>query len=240
MPSIKLPKKVLFLEFYVTSVEFVGRDMAKDFAPDTLHYIGPAKATETRFLDNETRKWVSQNEHPLGFLNGKPVMTKNMSGKWSVDANTRWISLVGGEYYEASEKQWLRSVDQVVQVHTKEKPHVAYRPKLKQIPALMPYEFWVKSIGKHDVVTVEYPREKTTLEVGKTYAYICYRQQYQVEGMSYTFPNTYVVLYVKNHGLHDEIDIVSAKEFKALDTSNLTREKPVIRDFRKHSRKFSF
>ena len=62
--AMKLNKKVLFLGFYVSAVEYT--DENADKVPDDVkHYTGASKATEIKFLEPKTRKLMNSFEKVL-------------------------------------------------------------------------------------------------------------------------------------------------------------------------------
>jgi len=225
METINLTKPLLFLEFFVRSVEFHGKDKAKSIPPKTLHYLGKSLSKQVRYYDTKTRKWKNSFEKFIGFSDSKPVIKKGYENELKITNQTEGFCFIAKEYYNLENRQWFRSSDKIV----------------RDLNANLPYGFNIKSIDKDGNAITDFPRGETPLIKNKVYAYVCHSEEYQPIGSDSAFPNRYIVLFVKNCGFHDKFTILSEREFHNIDSSNLCISNDIsVRDYRKSKFRFSF
>ncbi len=226
METLNLPKPVIFLEFFVRNVTFCGGDKAKSMPPKILHYTGKCLSKPK----NEDEPKIMMTKIPplvkcFGFKDGKPVVRKGYEKRINITDKTKGYCLVAREYYDMATKKWVRGLDQINRVLNFNLPHY----------------FKIKSVDSDGNAITDFPRGETPLKKGKVYAYICYSREYHILGTDQGYPNKYLVLFVKNYGYHDKIGILSDRDFKVIDSSNLCDAKDIsIRDYRKSRFTFSF
>ena len=239
MNKIKLNKPILFIEFFERLVEFRGKDKAKDIPANTLFYSGKSLAKKVRFLDENAREWNDSYERIFGFKDGKPVIKEGFENQLKLDEKTKAVSLVGKEYFDVKDLTWYQDKDRI-ETELKKTIKGKYGTTFHTNP--LPHEFSIKKIDKTGIIESDFPRGNIIpIEPDKVYAYLCHKEQYQSTGESYIAPNTYLTLYVKNYGLHKEIEILQKEDFNNINSSDLCLSKDInIRDFRKSKNRYEF
>jgi hypothetical protein len=225
MGHIKFKNKVLFVEFFVRSVAFYGKDKASKIPPKTLHYLGKSLSKKIRYYDIKARSFKDNFEKFFGFKDGKPVVKEGNEHKIEAYDHAKGFCLVAREYYNLEKKEWFRSSDEIV------------------TRCCLPDNFRILSVDNKGNFITDFPRGRTSIPVNKTFVYLCHMTEYSPipEPKEHRHPNIYLVLYIKNYGFHNKIDVLPKEKFKFIDSSNLCNDKSAsIRDYRKSKNKFSF
>lgn len=228
MKHIELEKPVLFIEFFIREVTYEGKDMAVSLPPHTLFYTGKSLSMKGAFAQQRARYQKAKfgTRNIFGFKDNKPCLVQDRDVLIYFDKRLHQknhvlniVSLETGEYFIKG--NWERSNDQV-----------------KFSSHNLPYQFGIFDVDQAGCFETNFPRKELTykLEVNQTYLFMCRRDEYQ--SAEWYEPNLSLMLYVKNHGLHQQITLLPQEEINALDSARLTEEEVKIRDHRKSKLKY--
>jgi len=229
--SISFEKPVLFLEFFVRDYVFHGKGIIRtELPPDAFFYSGKSKA-------------INRSNPPssmIAFGDNIPFLSKNISEDLKnkiFKENTNIVASIGGE---SVDKQNIWHLDEPRIISNK----FGLNGNNGQMPyhnfaSISPYRFNVLDIDEQENVITNFPREEVTLKIkkGQTLCFLCHRMA-RGDGEWYT-PNVNLVLFVKNYGLFDKIDIVPQIDADRIAMNNMLCDgKFDIRNFRKSGLNF--
>lgn len=227
--SFKYP--TLFLEFFVRDCVFFGKGTVRtELPPDAFFYTGKSKAVNRS----------SPPSSSLAFDNNIPFLSKNIPEDLKnkiFKENTNIVACVGGE---SVDKQNIWHLDEPQLISNK----FGLNGNNGQIPyhnfaSLSPYRFNVLDVDEDEALTTTFPREEVPLKIkkGQTLCFLCHRMA-RGDGEWYS-PNVNLVLFVKNYGLFDKIDIIEQVDVDRIAMNNMLCDgKFDIRDFRKSGLNF--
>ena len=241
MDSIPFTDPVLFLEFFVREVTYVGSDQSATFPKGTLFYTGESNASrgylpsfnEAVFRGNPQN--ILPREKSFGFVDGQPCLLaspKRYFLDWIENNPLDALLCIGREAW--MEDQWVRDDDR--EVFSVLRPGIS---RFTDIVNQAPFRFNVWMQDEVGTLLTDFPNSEVrqTLEVGHTYLFLCRQEEYLDQGYLVN-PHRNLVLFVKNHGLHRAIRLVSKAEFAGYDVANLCKEPYKLRDHRKSRFKY--
>jgi hypothetical protein len=241
MNSVPLNEPVLFLEFFVREVTYSGSDQSAKFPAGTLFYLGESQAQsgpipsfrEAAF--SEKPQTILPREKSLGFIDGQPCLLASQKRHflaWIEKNPLDALLCLGREAWGMD--RWIREKDR--EVFSVLQPGIS---RFTDIVNHTPFRFNVWVQDEVGTLLSDFPNAEArqTLEVGKTYLFLCRQEEYLDQGYLVN-PNRNLVLFVKNHGLHQRISLVSKAEFAAYDVANLCKEPYKLRDHRKSRFKY--
>ena len=241
MDSIPFTDPVLFLEFFVREVTYIGSDQSAKFPAGTLFYTGESNASrgylpsfnEAAFRGNPQN--ILPREKSLGFLDGQPCLLASQKRyflDWIEKNPLDALLCIGREAW--MEDQWVRGEDW--ELFSILRPEIS---RFTDIVNIAPFRFNVWVQDEVGTLLTDFPNSEVrqTLEVGNTYLFLCRQEEY-LDQWYLVNPHRNLVLFVKNHGLHREIRLVSKAEFAAYDVANLCKEPYKLRDHRKSRFKY--
>lgn len=224
---VHLSKKILFVEFLVRANRFYGKGSVRTTLPhDAFFYTGLSKA-DGLFVPH------------IAYDNGKPYVLseipQDLYAKIFKD-NTNIVCSVTEEYLDKS-NIWhkgqadLSSNKTGINGNQGQLPYANFR-------SIAPYGFNIIDIDDAGTIQTDFPRDGIVLEigVGQTLCFLCRREE-RGDGEWY-IPNLNLVLFVKNHGLHDTLEVKSQRDINRMAEWQLCNEKFSLRDFRKSSLNF--
>ena len=227
--AIEFRNPVLILEFFVRDYVFYGKGTVRtELPPDAFFYTGKSKA-------------VNRSNPPLvAFDDNIPFLSKNISEELKnkiFKENTNIVASVGGE---SVDKRNIWHLDEPQLISNK----FGLNGNNGQIPyhnfaSISPYRFNVLDIDEDEALTTTFPREEVPLKIkkGKNLCFLCHRGE-RGDGEWYV-PNVNLVLFVKNYGLFDKIDIIPQPDVDRIAGNNMLCDgKFDIRDFRKSGLNF--
>lgn len=241
MDSIPFAEPVLFLEFFVREVTYSGSEQSAKFPPGTLFYAGESQAHSGQLPDfreaafREKPQPILPQGYSLGFLDGQPCLLaaqKRNFQAW-MEKNPLDALLCSGR--EAWLKdQWVRENDREL--------YATLQPRMSRFTDVVnhtPFRFNVWVQDEAGTLLTDFPNSEVrqTLEVGHPYLFLCRQEEYRDQGYL-VHPNRNLALFVKNHGLHGQINLVSKAEFATYDVANLCKELYKLRDHRKSRFKY--
>ena len=198
-----------YIEFYVRAIEYTDKQQITNIPQKEFFLLGESKAKNWCFWDRK-KKITTQPTTPIAQPNN-------------------CLCIVGREYFHIEQQQWLRSNTEIITSLTKQdKP---YFIQLKNKEPLLPFGLRIVSIEKDGTAIAHFPRQNMPLKEGKTYAYLCHKEIYEMNGIC-TFPGVYLVLFIRNNGWQSTIE--------TKDPIRLCSQQIHIRDCRKKSNRFSF
>lgn len=241
MDSIPFSEPVLFLEFFVREVTYSGSDQSAKFPAGTLFYQGESQARrgplpsfrEAAF--REDPKPILPREKSFGFVGGQPCLLASQKRPfldWIEKNPLDALLCIGREAW--MDGQWLRENDR--EVFSVLQPGIS---RFTDIVNQAPFRFNVWVQDEVGTLLTDFPNTEVrqTLEVGNTYLFLCRQEEY-LDQWYLVNPHRNLVLFVKNHGLHRHISLVSKAEFAAYDVANLCKEPYKLRDHRKSRFKY--
>ncbi len=225
--SIYFKNPVLFLEFFVRDYVYSGRGTVRTELPSgAFFYTGKSKAINRS----------SPLSSLLVFDDDTPFLSKEIPEELKnkiFKQNTNIVASITGE---SVNKQNIWYLDKSHLISNK----VGLNGNKGQMPyhnfaSISPYGFNILDIDENATLTTNFPREEVVLTIkkGQTLCFLCRRDE-RGDGEWYT-PNVNLVMFVKNYGLFDKIDILPQIDIDRITTNLLCSEKADIRDFRKSS-----
>jgi hypothetical protein len=243
MQAITFPEPVLFLEFFERIVSYYGPDRSAKFPPGTLFYKGESKAVMGHLSGNGKRTfWQSHQlilprQNSFGFFDGKPCVLATQKRYFLEFLETNPLDALICKGYESwHDEGWVRERDS--EACTRRYPDFA---RCAEVVNLTPYRFniWLQDESGNLLTDFPDSEVRQTLEVGSTYLFLARQEQYERNGSwQIVTPNINLCLFVKNHGLHREIRLVSESEFASYDIADLCKEPYRLRDHRKSRFKY--
>ncbi len=241
MDSIPFTDPVLFLEFFVREVTYFGSDQSAKFPAGTLFYQGESQARSGQLPSfREDAFWekpqtILPREKSFGFVDGQPSLLASQKGyflDWIEKNPLDALLCIGREAW--MEDQWIRENDR--EAFSVLHPGIS---RFTDIVNHAPFRFNVWEQDEAGSLLTSFPGSEVrqTLEVGNTYLFLCRQEEYKDQGYLVN-PNRNLVLFVKNHGLHRAIRLVSKAEFEGYDVANLCTEPYKLRDHRKSRFKY--
>lgn len=243
MKSITFPAPVLFLEFFVREVTYYGPDQSAKFPAGTLFYTGASTATAGHLSSSGERsfwqspKIILPRQNSFGFFDGKPGVLATQKrylleflAKNPLDA----LLCIGHEAWQ--DEGWIRERDR--EAYTCRYPDFA---RCADVADCAPFRFNVWLQDEEGTLLTDFPGSEVRqiLEVGSTYLFLARQEQYVENGSWVNItPNRNLCLFVKNHGLHEQISLVSESEFAAYDVADLCKAPYKLRDHRKSRFKY--
>ncbi|SQI36644.1 Uncharacterised protein [Leminorella richardii] len=236
MDNLPLPRPVLFLEFFVREVTFHGQGTVRTQLPrDAFFYTGVSKAA--RYLYHRHRQTSHSGTRALSFINGLPTLSRGIDRldeeRW-FSANVNTALAISGEYLYQDE--WVRSENQL---KTNKYAGDCIELQYANVSSLTPYGFNLLKADPDGSLWTSFPRKTVPLKIHpqETLCFLCRREEFDFEGWGYQ-PNLNLVMFVKNHGFHQEIRYASQKDIDAYDSAALCLENVSLRDFRKSRLKY--
>jgi hypothetical protein len=241
MNAITFNEPVLFLEFYVREVTYYGKDQSAKYPAGALFYEGKSLALQgsvPSFREAAFRK-KPQSIFPQGYsfaiLDGKPCLLASQKRNfqyWVANHPLDALILIGRE--ALNEDQWIRENNR--EVYSILLPGIS---RFTDIVNHAPFRFNVWVQDEAGTLLTDFPNAEVrqTLEVGGTYLFLCRQEEY-IDQWYLVNPNRNLCLFVKNHGLHRQIELVSTEDFAAYDVANLCTEPHKLRDHRKSRYKY--
>ena len=241
MNSIPFSEPVLFLEFFVREVTYSGSDQSAKFPAGTLFYQGESQAQSGQIPSfreatfSKKPQTILPREKSFGFVDGQPCLLASQKRyflDWIEKNPLDALLCIGRETW--NEDQWVRENDR--EVFSVLQPGIS---RFTDIVNRAPFRFNVWVQDEAGTLLSDFPNAEVrqTLEVGKTYLFLCRQEEY-LDQWYMVNPNRNLVLFVKNHGLQREIRLVSKAEFAAYDVANLCKEPYKLRDHRKSRFKY--
>ena len=233
MEEIMLDHKVLFLEFFVREFSFNGKGTVRTtLPPDAFFYTCPSKAMNT-IESHYPHASIKDIEPPgIGF-NDQNILIKSKDVFDKIThPHAQAVLAIGGEFY--ARDAWFRNKNKVI-VHKTATEYDSL--KYATVKGSAPCGFDVWSVAEDGTVTTTFPRSDVNLEIApaQTLCFLCRREER--EDFDWYQPNLNLVMFVKNHGLHDNI-LFDAKRVMQYDHASLCLGSFLVRDFRKSKLKF--
>ncbi len=225
-------QNILFIEFFIREYKFYGKGRARVKLPsDSFFYTGSSKAVGYKY----------ETPPPLiAFDKEKPFLSENITDEIITKLfkeNTNIVCSINGESVDTN-NTWFRTEHKLTSNKTGIKGNQGQLP-YSNLKSIAPYGFSILNIDSNETIKTNFPRENIILDIdkGQTLCYLC-RKEEKGDGEWYS-PNINLVLFVKNHGLHDHIEYRSQTDINRIaNTNQLCLEKFDIRDFRKSSLNF--
>ncbi|ASZ10728.1 hypothetical protein KTO58_21870 [Chitinophaga pendula] len=232
-----LPAPVLFLEFFTREFTFSGKGVKRSkFPADANFYTGPSKATGYRFYQTNKGpvQLSTQHDRISGFDNDGPAITAKLLQRQGEKFFTNQSNLVigtAGEYYDLYTKHWYRT--QEVWKVNKYHPDCSEELRFATASTLTPHHFNILDVNAEGIVSTDFPRHEVALHIKpqETLCFLCRREEYSIE--DHYEPNLNLVMFVKNHGWHEKLRILSDIDTHQLDSARLCQEEHLLRDYRK-------
>lgn len=241
MDAIPFAEPVLFLEFFVREVTYFGSEQSAKFPVGTLFYRGESQARRGQLPHfqeaafREKPQSILPQGYSLGFLDGQPCLLatqKRNFQDWIEKNPLDALLCIGREAW--IKDQWVRENDREL--------YSTLQPGLSRFTDIVnhtPFRFNVWVQDEAGTLLTDFPNSEVrqTLEVGNTYLFLCRQEEY-LDQAHLVHPNRNLVLFVKNHGLHRQVKLVSSTEFARQDVANLCKEPYKLRDHRKSRFKY--
>lgn len=246
MDKLTLPHPILFLEFFVREVLFKGKETQRaDLPANASFYTGESKA-QSHHLSGQAR-WTEsiwdireqdiQLKVPmrkLSFINGIPSVpfssrVQEIKQNW-IDAKPHIVLSVEGEFL--FQDRWIRRESRI-----KSCVHPA------AVSTFAPHGFRIADVAPDGTIWTNFPRPEATLKIapGETVCFLCRREEFLFgydEAHDRYQPNLNLVMFVKNHGLHQQVYCAPQHEIDAHDASELCKNDFTLKDFRKSRLKY--
>lgn len=229
--TIYFIKPTLFIEFFVRAYVFHGKGTVRTkLPPDAFFYTGKSKAINRSI----------QPSYLLAFEKNKPYLSKNILDKEKdkiFNENTNIVASISEESINSKNLWYLESPKLISN-------KVGINGNKGQLPyhnfaSIAPYGFNVLDIDQNEVIMTNFPRKEVILKIpkGHTVCFLCQRLE-RGDGEWYS-PNINLVLFVKNYGLFDKIDIIAQADISRIASNKfIFNDKFEVRDFRKSSLNF--
>lgn len=243
MQSITFPEPVLFLEFFVREVSYFGPDQSAKFPGGTLFYTGESKAISGQLSSmgepsfRQSPQFILPRKNSFGFIDDKPCVlaTQKRSFLEFLENNPLDALLcIGHEAWK--DGCWVREKDR--EAYTRRYPDFA---RCVDVVNIAPYRFNIWLQDEEGTLLTDFPGSEVrqSLEVGSTYLFLARQEQYVENGAWLNItPNRNLCLFVKNHGLHEQISLVSESAFANYDVADLCKGPYKLRDHRKSRFKY--
>lgn len=236
MDLIPFEQPVLFLEFFVRELSYSGSRQSAKFPGGTLFYRGQSVAHRGQLPGfkaaafSEKPQSILPQGYSLGFLASQPcllVSQKRAFLAWMDKNPPDALLCIGREAW--MENKWVRENDR--EVFSPIQPGIS---RFTDIVNQAPFRFNVWVQDNAGTLLTDFPNAEVRqdLEVGQTYLFLCRQEEY-IDQYNLINPNRNLCLFVKNHGLHKAIKLVSKAEFMTYDLANLCTEPYKLRDHRK-------
>ena len=243
MKTIPFPEPVLFLEFFVREVSYFGPDQSAKFPTGTLFYTGESKAIsghvssmgESSF--RQSPQLILPRQNSFGFFDDKPCVLatqKRYFLEFLENTTLDALLCIGHEAWK--DEGWVRERDR--EAYTCQYPGFA---RCADVADCAPFRFNIWLQDEAGTLLTDFPESEVrqTLEVGSTYLFLARQEQYVENGYWVNItPNRNLCLFVKNHGLHEQISLVSESELASYDVADLCKEPFKVRDHRKSRFKY--
>lgn len=234
MSLLHLSYPALFLEFFIREVTYFGNRQSAKFPQGVLFYTGPSNAREVPVSGQS----LLPRQPCLGFIQQEPGVLASRQRDfqhWLQEHTPDVFLKIGHEVWE--QDRWVRQSDQ--ELYCPLRPDMA---RFAETSNYAPFQFNVWAQDEQGTLLTDFPdsEQRQTLEVGTTYAFLCRQEQYERNGAwQVTSPHRNLTLFVKNHGLQQDLRLITDSEFaSSADPANLCREPFKIRDHRKSRFKY--
>ncbi|NDV97423.1 hypothetical protein D0T84_21350 [Dysgonomonas sp. 521] len=220
---ILFPKKILFVEFLVRDYRFNGKGTVRTTLPhDAFFYTGPSKAGYS-------------TSSSIGFDSGKVFVSDELPDaiiSKVFKENTNIVCSIADEALH-NDNTWTRHPNRLSSNKT------GFNGNQGQLPyanfkSIAPYGFNITDIDENGTLITDFPRANIyhSIETNQTLCFLCRREERG--DMDWYTPNVNLVLFVKNHGLHDRVDFLPQQDIDRIVNNNqLSSGKWSLRDFRK-------
>lgn len=242
MKTITFPEPVLFLEFF-ERVSHFGPDQSAKVPAGTSFYTGESKAALGHLSSKGERifwqsdKLILPRQNSFGFFDGKPCVLATQK-RYFLEflENTTLDALLCTGYEGWHDECWVRERDR--EAYTRRYPNFA---RCADVVNITPHRFNIWLQDEVGTLLTDFPESEVrqTLEVGSTYLFLARQERYERNGAwQFVTPHINLCLFVKNHGLHEQISLVSESEFASYDVADLCKEPYKLRDHRKSRFKY--
>lgn len=234
--SLYLGGPVLFLEFFVREVSYTGPLQSARFPAGVLFYRGPSQAGRAHLPPWQKSRFGEQNNesfataHSLGFVHNRPCLLASRLASFQAtfgDTPLDVLVLAGQESWR--DGCWVRTNDLLSGCYL-----YPGLPRGGGVADCAPFRFGLWWSDEPGAVLTDFPHSEVrqTLEQGQTYLFLCRQEEY-IDQYYHHNPNRNLCLFVKNHGFHDQLDLVAPADLQAYDSANLCTEPVRLRDHRK-------
>lgn len=217
--SLRLANKSLFLDFFVIEYQWYKK-----------HEPQPKKF----FTDDNILKSIKAEyqEIDLCFVDSKPMLSDTISPQTLnkiIDPRTNIIASVNTKDYDQS-----IITNKVIRNASPNQERFSALA-CTNFQSLAPHGFIVDQVNDDESVDINFPsRYCENLPKGETIGFFCQKEP-RNDGEWFS-RGILLILFVKNYGLHEQIEIESPDSFaRRLKNDHLLSPKRKIRDFRKSS-----